>query len=366
MINDYPRDSTIVELVSQQARHAPDIIAVESSQKTLTYAELDEESGRLAGYLRGNGVRNGDFVAVAVERNCNQVVALLATLKAGAAYVPMDTGNPPARSSFILEDADVKLAITDESSRNAIPDFDGRVLFIDSGYPAGTDTYSSQSSGPLDAAYLNYTSGSTGTPKGVVIPHRAVTRLVCNTDYLQLATGDRVLQGANIAFDAATFEVWGALINGATIVTVPRETTLNPEAYSDFVQSRHISAAFVTTALFNQIARTRPAAFSGMRAVLFGGEAVDPHRVGHVRVCLRFHRVTLSVCGRRRREPREAGAQVSPRSRLRRHPDPDHRDAALEARAPRAAKARLVGSAGGEQRRLRGLPHGSRARPLRR
>lgn len=210
---DYPRYSTIVDLVSQQTRRTPDILAVESSRKNLTYAELDEESGRLAGYLRSNGVRDGDFVAVAVERNSNQIVALLATLKAGAAYVPMDTGNPPARSSFILEDAGVKLAITDQNSRTAVPDFDGRLLFIDREHLAiaGTDTFCSQSPGPTDTAYLNYTSGSTGTPKGVVIPHRAVTRLVCATNYVQLLPGDRVLQGANIAFDAATFEIWGAL-----------------------------------------------------------------------------------------------------------------------------------------------------------
>ena len=281
---DYPRCATIVDLVSQQARRTPDMFAVESSRNTLTYAELDEESGRLAGYLRRNGVKDGDFVAVAVERNSGQIVALLATLKVGAAYVPMDTGNPPARSSFILEDAGVKLVITDENSMSVVQDFNGRRLFIDreSSAIAATNMFCSQSQSATDPAYLNYTSGSTGTPKGVVIPHRAVTRLVCATNYVQLIPGDRVLQGSNIAFDAATFEIWGALINGATIVTVPRDTTLNPEAYSNFVQSRQISVAFVTTALFNQLARTQPDVFAGMRAVLFGGEAVDPRWVREV------------------------------------------------------------------------------------
>jgi amino acid adenylation domain-containing protein len=129
---------------------------------------------------------------------------------------------------------------------------------------------------PEDPAYVIYTSGSTGTPKGVVVPHRAVLRLVCNTDYVELGHGDVVGQLANPAFDASTFEFWGPLLNGARIVPIAKPTALAPRALAATIAREGITTLFLTTALFNAVAREVPDAFRPCRTVLFGGEAVEP------------------------------------------------------------------------------------------
>ncbi|MBV9774839.1 MAG: amino acid adenylation domain-containing protein, partial [Gemmatimonadetes bacterium] len=131
-------------------------------------------------------------------------------------------------------------------------------------------------------AYVIYTSGSTGTPKGVEVEHRGIVRLVRGTDYVRLAADDRVAQASNAAFDAATFEVWGALLNGAALVGIPRDAALAPEELVGAVGARGITTLFLTTALFNQVAREHPGAFGTLRTVLFGGEAVDPAAVRRV------------------------------------------------------------------------------------
>src|SRR6185436_17935322 len=125
-------------------------------------------------------------------------------------------------------------------------------------------------------AYVIYTSGSTGTPKGVVIPHRGITRLVLNTDYVTLDASDRIAQASNASFDAATFEIWGALLNGATIVGVEKDLALSPREFADELRDRGITTLFLTTALFNQMSREAPAGFKTLRQVMFGGEACDP------------------------------------------------------------------------------------------
>ncbi len=126
------------------------------------------------------------------------------------------------------------------------------------------------------------TSGSTGRPKAVAVPHRAVVRLVCNTDYVQLGPADRVAQASNSSFDAATFEVWGALLNGARLIGIPREVALSPPDLVAWLRVHEMSVMFLTTALFNEVARAAPEAFRTLRCLLFGGEAVEPRWVDAV------------------------------------------------------------------------------------
>src|SRR6266566_4990765 len=127
-----------------------------------------------------------------------------------------------------------------------------------------------------------YTSGSTGQPKGVCVPQRAIARLVLNTDYVQMGPGERVAQAANSAFDATTFEVWGPLLNGGTVVLVPKEVVLSAKALAGYLVAQEISTMFLTTALFNQLVSQSPQVFASLRQLLFGGSAVDPSSVREV------------------------------------------------------------------------------------
>jgi amino acid adenylation domain-containing protein len=159
-----------------------------------------------------------------------------------------------------------------------------RLVAVDDGGDwEAEDAEDAEDSGPLDvrlpaesAAYVIYTSGSTGQPKGVAVPHRAVVRLVRETGYVRLGPGDRVAQVANVSFDAATWEIWGALLNGATVVVIPRDVVLSAPALAAALRGQEITALFLTTALFTRMAREVPDAFQGVRDLLFGGEAADP------------------------------------------------------------------------------------------
>ena len=274
----YPRAATVHALFEQMSAASPDAIALVHGDRELRYGELDARANQLARYLERTGLRPGDLVGVCMERGIDLIVTLLGILKAGCAYVPLDPDYPAPRLKFMLEDTGVAVLVTRAGLKPNLPEYAGRIVCLDEEReavqredPARRDPTGTGE----DLAYVMYTSGSTGTPKGVSIPHRGIVRLVRDTDYVQLAPGDRVVQASSVSFDAATFEIWGPLLNGACIVGVTRELTLVPADYAAFLRAQEISVMFITTALFNQLAREAPAAFSGMRAVLFGGEAVD-------------------------------------------------------------------------------------------
>ena len=184
----------------------------------LDYAALDAASGRLAAELRARGVAPGAFVGVARARPRDVAVAWLAVLKAGGAYVPIDADLPASRVDAMIVDAGIAHAIADDAfaTRLARPGLDVVAPDRDAARIAARDaTVPPVAIAPDAPACVFHTSGSSGRPKGVAISHRAVLRLVCDTDYVALGPGDVVAQLANPAFDASTFEFWGALLNGA-------------------------------------------------------------------------------------------------------------------------------------------------------
>lgn len=282
---DYPHNTSIHELFEAQAEQNPGDTAVVFEDNKLTYAELNRRANQLAHYLQTQGIGPDVPVAILVERSCEMVVGWLGILKAGGAYVPMDPLYPGQRLALMLKDSKTPVLLTMEPMKDRLPEYQGRILSLDSdadefeGEP-GTNPSVKVSANNL--AYVIYTSGSTGEPKGVAVPHRAVNRLVCNTDYLQVEASDRVAQASNASFDAATFEIWGALLHGAQLIGIAREKTLIPKDFADFLDRQRITVMFITTALFNQMAREVPGAFRGLRALLFGGEAVDPGWVRQV------------------------------------------------------------------------------------
>ncbi|HOM71830.1 MAG TPA: amino acid adenylation domain-containing protein, partial [Armatimonadota bacterium] len=276
---DYPKDAALHRLFEQQVERTPDAVAVEFPDGVLTYRELNRRANRLAYHLRDLGVQDGSMVGLCVDRSAEMIVGMLAILKAGGAYVPLDPDYPSERLSFMIKDAGVTVLLGKKQLINQVStsgvtcvcmETDGELVV---GNP---DSNLSCSADGESIAYVIYTSGSTGTPKGIAVPHRAVSRLVLNTNYVSLGPSDVVAQASNSSFDAATFEIWGALLNGARLVGIQRDTLLSPHDLAGFIRSKGVTTLFLTTALFNRVAMECPSAFSPLECLLFGGEAVDP------------------------------------------------------------------------------------------
>jgi amino acid adenylation domain-containing protein len=276
---DYPRDKCIHELFEEQVVRNPDAIAVIFGEKQLTYGQLNSRADQLARYLIKHGVGPEVFVGICVEQSPEMIIGVLGILKAGGAYVPLDPTYPKERLAFILKDTQSPLILTQKRLHSVLPEHAALVIFLDSDLDKiekGSNTVAVNKTSADNLAYVIYTSGSTGKPKGVCVSHCAVNRLVINTNYIKIDSSDRIAQASSFSFDAVTFELWGALLNGACLVGISRDVILSPEDFSRQISSSGITILFLTTALFNQMARQVPAAFKSLRYLLFGGEAVDP------------------------------------------------------------------------------------------
>jgi len=277
----YPDQEPLSGLFEGQVAGTPLAPALTFDPRTLTYREVDARANQLAHDLRAVGVGNGDLVAIHLHRSAEHVLAILGVLKAGAAYVPLDPSYPQARLAAMLADAGPRAVVTSAGLAATLPAGASTIVLADAllsndnAYREGTVGDLSTTRTGADPAYVMYTSGSTGAPKGIVAPQRAVSRLVRNTNYIRLGPGDRIAQASNMSFDASTFEIWGALLNGAELVGVPKEVLLSPPAFESFLLDHRITTLFLTTALFNQIASARPSAFRGLRTLLVGGETAD-------------------------------------------------------------------------------------------
>lgn len=283
----YPNDSGVAARFEHQVQATPGAVAVtaalatEDEPWTLSYRELNQQANQLAHYLSGQGVSQGAIVAVCMERTPELVVVLLAILKTGGAYLPIDPDYPQQRQAYMLQDAGCRHLLTLSMFAEHQPK-DLQVHCLDAlrqELGACPQTDPEIAPGGEALAYVIYTSGSTGEPKGVMIPHRAINRLVCNSDYVQIHPGDKVALLANPVFDASTFEIWAPLLNGGTIVMFDKNLALSPEGLQEQLRTQGIRTLFLTTALLNQLTRACPALFAGLRDVLFGGELVDPQQI---------------------------------------------------------------------------------------
>jgi amino acid adenylation domain-containing protein len=276
---DYPKDSCAHDLFELRVRRTPDAVAAVFERQQLTYRQLNSKANQLAHYLRKMGIGPDVLVGICVERSIDMIVGVLGILKAGGAYVPLDPTYPKERLAFMIADTSAPVILTQQHLADVFEGHSATVVCLDSD---GDKIEQESRETPVNTAnadnliYVIYTSGSTGKPKGVCVSHRAVSRLVLDTNYIKIEPSDTVAQASSFTFDAATFEIWGALLNGARLFGVTRDVALSPEDLAGELIAHGISVLFLTTALFNQMARRIPGAFRTLRCLLFGGEAVDP------------------------------------------------------------------------------------------
>jgi amino acid adenylation domain-containing protein len=258
-------------------------IAVSYRGRELTYRELDAQANSVARRLRELSVLPGDIVAVVLSHSAELIVAFLGTLKCGAAYLPLDDANPPQRNADFMRAANVNVIVASEELDAVCSQ--NRTVLLTSQFPAAGDTVESFDSRCDDKAYVMYTSGSTGAPKGVVVPHRAIARLVLDTNYVSVESHDRILQLAPPSFDASTFEIWGALLNGAKLVPYSGRT-MDPNQLKKDIRENGITIIWLTAALFSLVADKAIDALRSLRVLLAGGDVLNARYVNKVLDCV--------------------------------------------------------------------------------
>ena len=283
---EYPRDSCIHQVFEAQANRTPDAVAVvlpgvrcgEDDSEQLTYDELNRQGNELAYHLLRLGIQPDALVAMYMERSIEMIVAILGVLKAGAAYVPLDPSYPKHHLAFMLDDTKAEVLLTQSQLVEGLPVHHGRVMCLDAGWGASVpvDIVNPDcDTNATNLGYVMYTSGSTGGSKGVAVTHRGVLRLVLGTNYAKLNANQVILQLAPISFDAATFEIWGALLHGACCVLFPKNGVPDPKELGAIIEEYHVSILWLTASLFNTLIDEAPEVLSGVRELLIGGEALS-------------------------------------------------------------------------------------------
>ncbi|WNG47514.1 amino acid adenylation domain-containing protein [Archangium minus] len=274
---DFPRDVLAHQLFEAQVARTPEAPAVSTGDSTLSYRELDARANQLAWHLRSLGVGPETRVGLCVERSHDLVIGMLAVLKAGGAWVPLDPSYPSERLSFMLADSDISVLLTQETPRSALPSTSARVVCLDTDWPQ-VATQSTEPLPPLgvpdNLAYVIYTSGSTGRPKGTLLTHRGL----CNTALAAVrehgfGPDTRVLQFASLGFDASVCEVFASLLAGSCLHLAPRDSLLPGPPLHSLLRSRSISAVTLTPSVLSQLDTE---GLEGLLTVISAGEACPP------------------------------------------------------------------------------------------
>jgi len=276
----YPREACVHELIEAQVARTPDAVAVRDGEVALTYAELEAAAEWLSHRLRGAGVGPGDRVGVCMKRSADLIVAMLATLKASAAYVPLEPSLPAARLEQLVRDSSPRIILVDAANNaRAFGGIPPGTMRIDGVSRARAETnawpVAQEKSSARWAAYVMYTSGTSGQPKGVVVPHQAIVRLVFGTEF-EVQPDEVVAQLATTAFDAATYEIWSTLIHGATLAVLDMDEFLGTADPDAELRKAGVTSMFLSTPVFNQLGLTFPRAFASLRTLVVGGDRIDP------------------------------------------------------------------------------------------
>lgn len=273
---------TLHSLFEEQVRRHPRQIAGIFAKQSITYAELNKRANQLAHYLISKGLRNDEPVALCMDRSFDLLIAMMAVLKAGGAYLPIDANHPSERLLYILENSKAPILITDSAYANQFSGYAGTSIILDKEHKKirkQANTNPNLASACNQLAYIIYTSGSTGTPKGVLIQHNSVINY-CNwlTDYCDFKAKDRVDFSSNHIFDMAVTTTIASLVLGATIVLCTDDIKINPRLYIKYLRSKKINVAKLTPSYFKilvQDLKSKPIKLPRLKTIIMGGEAIS-------------------------------------------------------------------------------------------
>jgi fengycin family lipopeptide synthetase E len=288
----YPRERTVPQIFEARAKDTPESIALVCGTLNISYGALAERADRLASLLCRSGLERERLVAILLPRSAAAIVAMLAVLKAGGAYLPISPDLPQRRLRRILAHGRAPVVIADidqidwaEPLLSELAPSPSLITVDRAGQLPGISEprveIDRSVAGSL--AYVMYTSGTTGEPKGVAVEHRAILRLVINTNFIELGASDCMLQTGALAFDASTFEIWGALLNGGRLVLPESDMWLSARGFAQLVAEHGVNVTWLTAGVFNALVSEDVGVFAGLRVVLTGGERLSPYHVNRFR-----------------------------------------------------------------------------------
>ncbi|HEX4715301.1 MAG TPA: amino acid adenylation domain-containing protein, partial [Ktedonobacteraceae bacterium] len=287
----YPREQCVHQLFEQQVERTPDATALVFEDQSLTYAQLNQQANQLAHHLRSFALQPDDRVALCLERGLPMVVAMLAVLKAGAAYLPLDPAYPSDRLDFMLRDAQPRLLLTQASLAELFAEQDILILLLDHQanlwQQASALNISPSALTPHHLAYVIYTSGSTGLPKGVMVEHKNLANLIAaQIKALGLAPTSRTLQFAPFSFDASVFEIFPALCAGASLLLRRQSEANDTASMQQFLRDKAISHVTLPAAVLASFSDDVP--LPALQTLVLAGDVLPPHLAARWRSCRRL------------------------------------------------------------------------------
>ncbi|WP_299258183.1 non-ribosomal peptide synthetase [uncultured Aquimarina sp.] len=269
----YPDYSTIIDLYKVEVEKQPNKIALIFEEKEFTYKQLDELSNQFANYLlKNHSIEIEDLIGVKLDRSEWLIISLLAILKTGGAYVPIDPKYPQQRIDHIEKDSNCKFTIDE----NTVKSFKKEARYSDTSCPKVKVT-------SKNLAYVMYTSGSTGKPKGVMIEQKNVIRLVKSSNYYRFSSKDTLLATGSFSFDATTFEYWGTLLNGSRLILCSNDTLLDNELLAYEIEKRDVNVMWFTAGWLNQLVESNLDIFRNLKTIISGGDKLSSIHIHKLR-----------------------------------------------------------------------------------